>query len=223
MIQQASPNPAPSERKVTRTGWRAHLRRRRFWLLALLSLLLLLMLLSAIFAWRGLKRMDARIQEVFEGQKWSIAARVYARPLELYVGQQLSQQDLIHELGLLGYRRSEQFGPGHFDTLGERMTVHTRGFRFPDGREPTVRLTLRWHDDLIIGMSDADGTEVPIARLEPVLVGRISPAQSEDRLLVSEEELPEGLKEALLSVEDPRFYDHSGISVRGILRAMYVN
>lgn len=205
------------------TGWRGRLRRRRFWLWAVLLILLLAMLVTGFFAWRTVQRMDARIQEVFEGQKWSIAARVYARPLELYVGQDLSQDDLLYELGLLGYRRSERFGPGHYDVLGESITVHTRGFRFPDGREPTTRLSLRWQGDTITDMRDADGSDVAIARLEPVLVGRISPAQSEDRLLVTEHELPEGLKQALLSVEDPRFYDHHGISPRGILRAIWVN
>ena len=47
--------------------------------------------------------------------------------------------------------------------------------------------------------------------------------RSEDRLLITLDQLPSGLKEALLAVEDPRFYDHSGISVRGILRATWVN
>lgn len=212
----------PTSPKPTR-GWRARLRQRRFWVLSILSVLLFVALLSGFFAWGALKRMDARIQEVFEGQKWSIAARVYARPLELYVGQTLAREDLLHELGLLGYRRSERFGPGHYDVLGERMTLHTRGFRFPEGRETSARLTLRWQGDTLVDISDADGAEVPFARLEPVLVGRISPAQSEDRLLVTEEELPEGLKEALLSAEDPRFYEHHGISLRGIARAIVVN
>ena len=224
MSKQATRKPRPPKMPAgDAKGWRAMIRKRRFWLISLLLALLIVVVFSAVIAWRTLVRMDARIQEVFEGQKWSIAARVYARPLELYVGQQISQEDLTYELGLLGYRRSEQFGPGRYDVLGDRFTVHTRGFRFPDGREPTIRLTLRWQGDTLAGMSDADGNDVPIARLEPVLVGRISPAQSEDRLLVTEEELPEGLKEALLSVEDPRFYEHSGISIRGILRAVWVN
>ncbi len=214
--QQSTPESAPARKR----GW---LRRRRFWVWAVLLVLLCVTVLSGVFAWRTLQRMDARIQEVFDGQKWSIAARVYARPLELYVGQDLSQEDLVYELGLLGYRRSERFGPGHYDVLGDSFTLHTRGFRFPDGREPTIRLTLRWQGSTIVDMRDADGAEVPIARLEPVLVGRISPAQSEDRLLVTENELPEGLKQALLSVEDPAFYDHLGISPRGILRAIWVN
>lgn len=199
------------------------MRRHRIMLWVLLLLLLSAMLFGGVYAWRTLMRMDARIQAVFESQKWSIAARVYARPLELYLGQELSREDLVYELGLLGYRQSEQFGPGHFDVLGDRLTLHTRGFRFPDGQEPTVRLTLRWLGDTLISMRGADGEEIPIARLEPVMVGRISPAQSEDRLLVTEEELPEGLKQALLSVEDPKFYSHAGISIRGILRAVWVN
>ncbi len=223
MSRQATPVSRPPHKDPSpKKGWRKRIR-KRYWLGSLLILLIVVALVIGFFTWRTLQRMDARIQEVFEGQKWSIAARVYARPLELYVGQNLSRDDLAHELGLLGYRRSEQFGPGHFDELGDRFTVHTRGFKFPDGNEPTTRLTLSWNGETISDMRDADGQELAIARLEPVLIGRISPAQSEDRLLVSDDELPEGLKQALLSVEDPAFYDHYGISIRGILRAVWVN
>jgi len=193
MSPQATPVPPSKEpsKHIPNGGPRAWFRSRKFWIWAVLAPILVLLFATALFTWRVLSQMDARIQEVFEGQKWSIAARVYARPLELYVGQDLRRDDLIYELGLLGYRKSEQFGPGFYDVLSS--------------------------------IQNADGQDVAIARLEPMLIGRISPAQSEDRLLVTDEELPEGLKEALLSVEDPRFYEHNGISIRGILRAVWVN
>lgn len=41
----------------------------------------------------------------------------------------------------------------------------------------------------------------------------------ENRTPVAYQELPEHLKNALLATEDIRFYDHSGIDIRGTLRA----
>ncbi|MFP4160504.1 MAG: hypothetical protein ACLFSK_00780, partial [Ectothiorhodospira sp.] len=48
--------------------------------------------------------LDQRIQAQFEGKRWSLPARVFARPLELYAGQSLTPAELERELGLLHYR-----------------------------------------------------------------------------------------------------------------------
>jgi hypothetical protein len=37
--------------------------------------------------------LDAVVQEKFSGKRWTIPAKVYARPLELFVGQKLSKDD----------------------------------------------------------------------------------------------------------------------------------
>jgi penicillin-binding protein 1B len=49
--------------------------------------------------------LDAVVQEKFSGKRWTIPAKVYARPLELFVGQKLSKDDFLTELDALGYRR----------------------------------------------------------------------------------------------------------------------
>lgn len=49
--------------------------------------------------------LDAIVQEKFSGKRWMIPAKVYARPLELFVGQKLSKDDFLIELDALGYRR----------------------------------------------------------------------------------------------------------------------
>ncbi len=38
----------------------------------------------------------------FEGQRWALPARVYARPLELYSGSTVSREQLVYELETLG-------------------------------------------------------------------------------------------------------------------------
>ncbi|OED38610.1 penicillin-binding protein 1B [Chromatiales bacterium (ex Bugula neritina AB1)] len=197
--------------------------KRHPWLLTTLTLLVVCVLLLGALASRTLERLDTRIQTVFDGPKWSIPARVYARPLELYQGQEISLSATIDELNNLGYQRKNIDGPGQYNPGGNRLSVQTRGFRFADGPEPASNLVIRWSGNTISELLDTKGNDVAIARLEPVLIGRISPAQNEDRLLVSLDQLPTGLIDALLAVEDPKFYQHSGISLRGIARAMWVN
>jgi penicillin-binding protein 1A len=45
----------------------------------------------------------------------------------------------------------------------------------------------------------------------------------EKRIVVSYDQIPENLRNAILATEDPRFFKHRGIDVRGILRAMREN
>ena len=52
--------------------------------------------------------LDARITATFTDMMWEVPAKVYARPLELFVGEELAATDLAFELELLGYRDVSQ-------------------------------------------------------------------------------------------------------------------
>ena len=47
--------------------------------------------------------------------------------------------------------------------------------------------------------------------------------QAERRIFVPLQQIPLGLRNAVIAVEDARFYSHFGVDVRGILRAAYAN
>jgi penicillin-binding protein 1A len=47
--------------------------------------------------------------------------------------------------------------------------------------------------------------------------------QAERRIFVPLREIPHSLRDAVIAVEDHRFYSHHGVDVRGILRAAYAN
>ena len=55
------------------------------------------------------------------------------------------------------------------------------------------------------------------------MIGGIYPAHNEDRLLVQLAEVPQPLQDMLVAVEDDNFYNHFGISLRGIGRALIAN
>jgi len=198
---------------------------RHKWWIGILALLLALVLVVTFLASRSMAKLDARIQEVFDGPKWSIPARVYARPLELYEGLVVDQTAVTDELKSLGYKvaAGAQTRPGQFIERGAALSLHTRGFKFADGFEAPKPLSIRFQNNRIVSLSDSGGDSIAITRLEPQIIGRISPAQTEDRLLIRLEQLPEGLTDALLAVEDPKFFEHGGLSIRGILRAIWVN
>ncbi|MBK6738505.1 MAG: hypothetical protein IPG64_11640 [Haliea sp.] len=70
----------------------------------LLKLALVALVLGALCA----IYLDARITGTFNDKMWGLAAKVYARPLELFAGAEVSPADLSYELDLLGYRSGER-------------------------------------------------------------------------------------------------------------------
>jgi len=183
----------------------------------LLLILLFLATLSLIY-------LDNHIQAQFEGKRWAVPAKVYARPLELYAGSPLSIADLKIELKSLGYQFvSKVTQPGQVAFSRNKALIHSRGFKFSDGIESAQQLTLTFSKDQLTGLKNKQGQSIPLIRLEPSLIGGIYPLNNEDRDLIQLSDAPEGLAQALIAIEDRSFYDHYGVSLRGIARAMVVN
>ncbi len=89
--------------------------------------------------------LDAIVQEKFSGKRWTIPAKVYARPLELFVGQKLAKDDFLAELDALGYRREKAVaGPGGVSVAGNNVEMQTRGFQFYEGAEESRRIRVRF-------------------------------------------------------------------------------
>ncbi|WP_111641059.1 penicillin-binding protein 1B [Marinimicrobium alkaliphilum] len=208
----------PAKRRAQgRHGWAL----LRLWLLAILGLSLVVGALWVVY-------LDWTVRDKFDGKKWSLPARVYARPLELYEGMALVPELFDQELQSLGYRPVRRIsGPGQWvkTPTGGRTgyEVHSRGFEFWDGSESAHHFMLIVENDRLVRLLNPDGSARPLVRLEPEEIGGIYPAHMEDRVLVRLAEVPELLGAGLLAVEDREFYDHWGFSVRGITRAAIAN
>ncbi|HEX5382757.1 MAG TPA: penicillin-binding protein 1B, partial [Acinetobacter sp.] len=82
-------------------------------------------------------RLDNIVREKFEGKRWDIPAKVFARPLEIYTNAPISQKDFDQELKLLGYKNADSYAKsGNYVSTGDTLYVHTRGFDFGDSIEP---------------------------------------------------------------------------------------
>ncbi|PCM43088.1 penicillin-binding protein 1B [Marinobacter sp. ANT_B65] len=167
--------------------------------------------------------LDAVVTDRFEGRRFEVPSRVYARPMELYDGAGVSSGALERELALSGYRKGDGAKPGSYLRNGGHFIISTRGFRFPDGDEPRRKLSLNIYGDRVQDFSVLAGDGAAIVRLEPARIGGIYPAHKEDRILVRLDDVPSLLPAALMAVEDRNFYDHFGIAPASIARAMLAN
>ena len=169
-------------------------------------------------------RIDNIVRTKFEGQRWDIPAKVFARPLEIYTNAPINQQDLSQELKMLGYKNTESYAKtGSYVVSGNEMYVHTRGFDFGDSVEPEQILKIAFNENAIADVSATKPSSTGIARLEPMLIGGIYPQHNEDRVLIKLKNVPQPLINALIATEDRNFYKHHGISVRGTARALVSN
>jgi penicillin-binding protein 1B len=177
-------------------------------------------LMAGYVAW-----LDYQVRQQFTGKRWSLPARVYARPLELYAGLELSAEQFLSELRALYYRPvvSPQ-AAGQFSRNGNDFHLLSRSFDFWDGREAARNLRVSFSGNRIAKLTDAGSKQpVSLARLDPVLVGSFYPAHNEDRVLLQLDEVPVSLTDALISIEDRGFYSHHGVAPLAILRALLAN
>jgi len=205
-----------SSKKTTRQ--RNNKNKQRLPILRIFLSLLFIFIIYVIY-------LDFDIRSQFDGKKWSIPARVYARPLELYIGKPLTHEQINFELKNSGYHLTEDdIKAGTYQKKGDSYRIVIRGFDFWDGHQPPRYIEIKIEDGFITNVVDfRDATEIAVVRLEPAVMGRIYPSHREDRLLVKLDDVPKQLIDALLTVEDRDFYSHYGVNPKAILRATFAN
>jgi len=207
------------KRRKSRSNKRFSLFKNRYFLI-LSSVLLLLTVVYVAY-------LDIRIINKFEGKIWSLPSHVYARPLELFVGQSLSAKNFQQELELIGYHQTRDVPtkPGQYRHWNNKhFELITREFRFEEGVQPVQKLRIDFSYGKIRSLATLFSQQpLSLVRLEPARIAGIYPSHAEDRQLIKLEEVPDYLVLTLLAVEDRRFYTHWGIDPRAIARAMLAN
>src|SRR5688572_6308799 len=165
--------------------------------------------------------LDIRVRSEFEGRRFALPARIYARPLELHAGLRIAQAAIVDELRKAGYHEAPREGEsGWFVRSGNELEIALRPFVFWDGPQRAMRVRVSFENGTAAAVRDAEGRDLPLVRLEPLVIGGIYPANNEDRVLVRLGEVPKHLVEALLAMADRNFYSHPGFYLRGMARAL---
>lgn len=184
---------------------------------------------AAYGTWMQYEKIEERLAVKFEGERWDIPARVYSDTFTVFPGLRVDTVTFKNRVERLGYRNvggtASRRGTYSFSRSDGQFSLWLHPFDYPTGREPGRLIHMRL-DELgrIISMRDADGNrEVLEFNLEPALLSGAGGRRMEQRQVLELDQFPPMLVRAVLAVEDKRFFDHAGVDVRGLARALAVN
>jgi penicillin-binding protein 1B len=207
---------------------------RGWWRLPLI-LLLVPAAVGVVAAWHYYGEYAALIDARLAGERDRVLPRVYARPLTLRVGQGLSEADLIARLNDLGYaQRSRVAQAGEFAVERTGVLLMPRGGTHPNqairvefaAAARAVRVA-RVAGDLPaaerIGAIHAPKAKLEAVTLDPPLLSGLVTGARERRRRVALTVIPTHMQQAVLAIEDRRFYAHPGIDPIRIVGALVTN
>ena len=153
-------------------------------------------------------------------------SRIHAQPLALRVGAQLDTAALEDHLMGAGYRRVEggALRPGEYTREGRGFEIATRAFVDTQGAAPAERIRVRLSDDARIAeVTDAAGEPLADRRLAGAVIGTLYGEDARDREPVRLDAVSDDLVDAVLAIEDQRFFEHAGFDPRRTLGALLSN
>src|SRR5690606_3480479 len=123
------------------------------------------------------------VSREFEARRWDVPAQVYATPLEVYAGRNLTLDGLVAELRRLGYRESASIDrAGRYRRTGSGLELTPRAYRYGAESQPSRTVSVSFTGGRVAALDDASGAPLALLRLDPLRIGSIFPAHGEDRL-----------------------------------------
>jgi penicillin-binding protein 1B len=228
--RRQDPPPPTRGRAKTPPSRTAPPRRRRRWLWYTAAALAGPMVLIVAVLGYYYVQLSRVIEEKLHGEQTRTFPRIFARPLELHRGQGLTDRQLIDRLNDLGYtntslvERRGEFAIGRNAVAlmvrgGEADGQIVRVVFGPANAKPSSRTTSTIKS--IERASDHDS--LSSVTLEPPLLTALIAEGRQKRRKVPLAQIPARVREAVLAIEDRRFYDHPGVDPIGTVRALITN
>ena len=177
--------------------------------------------------WRAARQWDATVTEQFRSHRWKFPSKIYSDATLVYPGVDLKASGFFERLHDLGYQavhedvlRKGEYNADNRDQLD--LFLHDLAYASLDGAGRHVRLSLA--GTIVTRIQDLDADkEIYALELEPELISGLYSGVWEERHLVKLDEVSPLLLRAIIDVEDQRFYEHHGVDLAGIVRALWID
>jgi penicillin-binding protein 1B len=157
------------------------------------------------FKYRGI------VDQRFEQPLFVDTAKIFAAPREVRPGQKLTVNLIANELREAGYTEvsgSPQSQLGTYNMSGQSITVQPgpQSYHAPDSA------TIHVSGGVVDSITDDRGEALSSYELEPQLITGLSEdANRTKRRLITYDEIPANLVNAVVAIEDRRFFEHNGV------------
>lgn len=171
--------------------------------------------------------LDREIVSRFEGRRWRLPSKIYSDTFSLYTGGRFQGDHLLNRLRRLGYQPSKQRPPrkGEYRAGQGFMEITLHDFLYPSGEFEGFPVRIEFVESTIKRLRDLrdPAKEIYSVDLEPELITGLFEQVWEERELVSLADVPDHTVDAVIAVEDHRFYEHFGLDFSSIARALLAN
>ena len=169
---------------------------------------------------------SGRIDTLLAGEVFTRSAGIYAAPKQLRAGQSVSQEELLAFLKRAGYvEKSQQADKarGRYYVSGSIVDVEPSDNTVVDGQRQFQRVRVHFSRNLraISSLAELDtNARLERAWLEPELISSVTGRDRSKRKVIGFNDIPPHLLKAVTVTEDRSFFEHYGVNIRGILRAL---
>lgn len=167
-----------------------------------------------------------RIDTLLAGEVFTRSAGIYSAPKQLRPGQPFSQEELLAFLKRAGYvEKSQQADSarGRYYVSDAIVDVEPSDHTVVDGRRQFQRIRVHFARNLrsISSLAELDtNARLERAWLEPELISSVAGRDRSKRKVIGFNDIPPHLLKAITVTEDRSFFEHYGVNIRGIIRAL---
>ncbi|MEP6925708.1 MAG: PBP1A family penicillin-binding protein [Pyrinomonadaceae bacterium] len=168
-----------------------------------------------------------RVDGLLRGEIYTQSAGIYSAPKTLKTGEQISSNELASYLKSANYVEKNAVASavrGRFSNDGNSLIIEPGSNSTIDGKQAFKPLHIIFSKDgkavtAILNLTTNE--KYQSALLEPKLLTSILGEDRERRKAVDFKDIPPVLVKAITTTEDRAFFEHYGVNLRGILRALW--
>jgi len=172
---------------------------------------------SAWFSYYYIKY-DRIIEQRFRGQVFSSSARIYARPKSIEVGEGITPREIAAQLQRAGYVSDESSPLGTYRVMSGGIEIKPG----PQSYHSPEAATIRIQDGTVSSISGKSGA-LQAYELEPQMVTAFDVEQRAKRQVVKYDQIPKVMIDAVLAIEDRRFFQHGGVNFVRMAEAAWID